>query len=137
MKTYKTHKEILLSFPGERQQRIVESAERLKEGVYGDISYAGKESHKVPSRYTSTSFHHQPYEALVTAMHQYIDSFLKRARADLDSGNLTPYDIEFLLNDVLKRLQDQVDYARSSVESYKEVDPDEGYSQFVRENKRL
>lgn len=129
MKTFKTHEEVLLSFPGERQQKIVESTEKLKEDVY--------KSGEFPSRYTSTSFHHQPYEALVTAMHDYIDSFLKRARADLDSGNLSPYDIEFLLNDVLKRLQDQVDYARSSVESYKEVDPDEGYSQFVRENKRL
>jgi hypothetical protein len=67
-------------------------AERLKEEVY--------KSGEFHSRYTSTSYHHQPYEALVTAMHQYIDSFLKRARADLDSGNLTPYDIEFLLNDV-------------------------------------
>ena len=129
MKTHKTHEEILLSFPGERQQRIVESTEKLKEDVY--------KTGEFPSHYTSTSFHHQPYEALVTAMHDYIDSFLKRARADLDSGNLSPYDIEFLLNDVLKRLQDQVDYARSSIESYKEVDPDEGYSQFVRENKRL
>jgi hypothetical protein len=133
----KDHKEILLSFPGDEKQRITESAEKLKEEVYGDISYAGKESHIVPPHYTSVSYHHQPYEQLVITMHQYIDSFLKRARADLDSGNLSPYDIEFLLNDVLKRLQDQVDYARSSIESYKEVDPDEGYSQFVRENKRL
>ena len=129
----KTHKEILLSFPGDGKQRITESAGRLKENIYK----SGEDRYKVPSHYPSVSFHHQPYEQLVITMHQYIDSFLKRARADLDSGNLNAYDIEFLLSDVLKRLQDQVDYARSSIESYKEVDPDEGYSQFVRENKRL
>jgi len=125
----KDHKEILLSFPGDRQLRITESAQKMKEEIY--------KSGELPSHFTSTSYHHQPYEALVAAMHGYIDSFLKRARADLDSNNLTPYDIEFLLNDVLERLQTQLDYAKSSIESYKQVEPDEGYTQFVRENKRL
>jgi len=125
----KDYKEILLSFPGERQQKIAESTENIKEEVY--------KSGEFPSRYTSTSYRHQPYEALVTAIHDYIDSFLKRARADLDSGNLSPYDIEFLLNDVLKRLQDQVDYASSTVEAFKGVKSDESPPEFVRENKRF
>ena len=125
----KDYKEILLSFPGERQQKIAESTETIKEEVY--------KSGEFPSRYTSTSYRHQPYEALVTAIHDYIDSFLKRARADLDSGNLSPYDIEFLLNDVLKRLQDQVDYASSTVEAFKGVKSDESPPEFVRENKRF
>jgi hypothetical protein len=125
----KDYKEILLTFPGERQQKIAESTETIKEDVY--------KSGEFPSRYTSTSYHHQPYEALVSAMHDYIDSLLKRARADLDSGNLGPYDIEFLLNDVIKRLQDQVDYASSTVEAFKGVKSDESPPQFVRENKRF
>lgn len=133
MKTHRIHEEILLSFPGDEKQRITESAGRLKENIYK----SGEDGYEVPSHFTSTSYHHQPYEQLVISMNQYIDSFLKRARADLDSGNLKAYDIEFLLNDVLKRLQNQVDYARSSIESYKEVDPDESYPKFVRQNKGL
>lgn len=125
----RNYEDILLSFPGERQQKIAESAEVIKEEVY--------KSGEFPSRYTSTSYRHQPYEALVTAMHDYTDSILKRARADLDSGNLSSYDIEFLLNDVLKRLQDQVDYAKSSIETYKQADPDESSSKFLRKNKRF
>lgn len=129
----KDHKEILLSFPGDERQRITESAQEIKEEIYK----SGEDGYEVPSHFTSTSYHHEPYEQLVSTMNQYIDSFLKRARADLDSNNLTPYDIEFLLDDVLERLQTQLDYARSSIESYKQVEPDEGYTQFVRENKRL
>jgi len=105
----KNYKEILLSFPGERQQKINDSAEVMKEEIY--------KSGEVPSAYTSTSYRHQPYEAFVVATQGQIDNFLKRVRADLDSDNLGPEDVDFILTDVLSRVQQQIDYAKSSIEA--------------------
>ena len=96
----KNYKEILLSFPGEGQQRIAESTEKLKENVYK----SGE----------------------VTAMHGMVDSFLKRVRADMDSNNLAPEDVDFLLTDVLERMQSQVDYARSTISAIHAKKTDEG-----------
>jgi hypothetical protein len=114
----KNYKEILLSFPGEGQQRIAESTEKLKEEIY--------KSGEVPAAYSSTSYKHQPYEALVTAMHGMVDNFLKRVRADMDSNNLAPEDVDFLLTDVLERMQSQVDYARSTISAIHAKKTDEG-----------
>jgi len=114
----KNYKEILLSFPGERQQRIAENAEKMKENVY--------KAGEVPAAYSSTSYKHQPYEQFVTTMHDMVDNFLKRIRADMDSNNLAPEDVDFLLSDVLERIQSQVDYAKSTISAIHAKKTDEG-----------
>jgi hypothetical protein len=105
----KNYKEILLSFPGERQQKINESAEVMKEEIY--------KSGEQPLSYTSTSYAHKTYEQFVVDSQQKFDNFLKRVRTDVDSDNLGPQDVDFILSDVLSRVQQQIDYAKSSIEA--------------------
>jgi hypothetical protein len=125
----KDYKEILLSFPGDRQQRIAESSETIKEEIY--------KSGEVPGEFTSTSYRHQPFEALVSSMNRSTEALLKDVRNGVIAGSLGPTDIEFLLDDVLKRLQDQLNYIRASIEVYKQVKPDESSSKLLRKNKRF
>jgi len=129
----KDYKEILLSFPGDRQQRIAESSETIKE----EVAHSGQFPTDQPEGFTTTSFQHQPFEALVSSMNKSTENLLKIVRDRVDTGNIGTYDIEFLLNDVLKRLQDQLNYIRASIEVYKQVKPDESSSKFLRKNKRF
>jgi hypothetical protein len=80
----------------------------------GEIDKSPKEMY---SDFNQTRVLHEPYENIVNNINSLVNQLLKQAKTDMEGDNFSDYDLEFLLNDSLPRIQDGISYAMSAIEA--------------------
>ena len=80
----------------------------------GEIDKSPKEMY---TNFEKTRVKHEPYENMVQNINNIVNQLLKQARTDMEGDNFSDYDLEFLLNDSLPRIQDGISYAMSAIEA--------------------
>jgi|ETNvirenome_6_85_1030632.scaffolds.fasta_scaffold152808_1 hypothetical protein len=80
----------------------------------GEIDKSPKEMY---SNFDQSRVKHEPYENMVQNINNVVNQLLRQVRSDMEGDYFNNYDLEFLLNDSLPRLQDGISYAISSIEA--------------------
>ena len=59
---------------------------------------------------------HRPFENIADGVSNLLKKMIDDARSGREAGNLKDLDMEFLMNDTMKRIQTAVDYANTALQ---------------------